>query len=154
MRDRRARSPCVGPWATYSLAATLGMPSFVPAYVFPSKDGAPDPRSEEILEAAAQFLWSDEMATSLEAFTENHKEMFVGATPDGEQKLEWTQAHLDFQQLFEHQLEQFVAQQDFTQEDFLAAAQARATTAGRGLGCSEQLIRAAWCRRAGRVGPW
>ena len=99
------------------------MPSFVPAYVFPSQNGAPDPRSEEILDAAAQFLWSDEMATSLEAFTENHKELFVGATPDGEQKLEWTQAHLDFQQLFEHQLEQFVAQQDFTQEDFLAACQ-------------------------------
>ena len=62
-------------------AAACGMPSFVPAYVFPSKDGAVDPRSEEILERAAQFLWSDAMATSLEAFTENHKDMFVGATP-------------------------------------------------------------------------
>lgn len=99
------------------------MPSFVPAYVFPVKEGAPDPRSEEILERAAQFLWSDAMATSLEAFTENHKDMFVGATPDGEQKLEWTQAHIDFQQLFEHELEQFVAQQDFSQEEFLAACQ-------------------------------
>ena len=62
-------------------AAACGMPSFVPAYVFPSKGGAADPRSEEILERAAQFLWSDAMATSLEAFTENHKDMFVGATP-------------------------------------------------------------------------
>lgn len=42
---------------------------------------------------------------------------------DGEQRLEWTQAHIDFQQLFEHELEQFVAQQDFSQEEFLAACQ-------------------------------
>ena len=54
---------------------------------------------------------------------------------DGEQRLEWTQAHIDFQQLFEHELEQFVAQQDFTQEEFLAACQvlAHACHAARAL---------------------
>jgi hypothetical protein len=105
---------------------TATMPSFVPAYVFPtSASAALEPRSEEILERAAEFLWSDAMAESLEAFTENHRDMFVGATPDGEQRLEWTQAHIDFQQLFEHHLEQFVAQQDFAQEEFVAACQVR-----------------------------
>ena len=99
------------------------MPSFVPAYVFPSQDGAPDPRSEEILEAAAQFLWSDEMAESLDSFSANHASMFAGATADGEQKLEWHQAHLDFQRLFEFQLEKFIAEQEFSQAEFEAACE-------------------------------
>ena len=34
-----------------------------------------------------------------------------------------TQAHNDFIALFEHQLEQFVAAQSFTQEEFVAACQ-------------------------------
>ena len=46
------------------------MPAFVPAYVFPSAadTGAFNPANEAILEAAAEFLWSEEMAASLEAF--------------------------------------------------------------------------------------
>lgn len=83
--------------------------------------------TEGILDAAAEFLWSDEMAESLEAFSTNHAELFKGAegldVEDGEHRLEWTTAHLDFQQLFEFQLEQFVASQEFTQEQFVAACQ-------------------------------
>lgn len=83
--------------------------------------------TEGILEAASDFLWSDELQESLDSFSRNHAHMFADAPPDatsgGEQKLEWTQAHIDFKQLFEFQLEQFVASQPFSQEDFLAACQ-------------------------------
>jgi hypothetical protein len=86
-----------------------------------------DSSTQRILEAAAEFLWSDELQQSLDSFSKNHAAMFEDAPPDatsgGEQKLEWTQAHLDFKQLFEFQLEQFVASQPFSQEEFLAAAQ-------------------------------
>lgn len=85
------------------------------------------PATEGILDAAAEFLWSDEMAESLESFSTNHAEMFAGAegmdVEDGEHRLEWTTVHKDFQELFEFQLEQFVAMQDFSTEDFVAACQ-------------------------------
>ena len=110
--------------------------------------------TERILEAAAEFLWSDELQQSLDSFSKNHAPMcapaalcrspthfliqpaeksscgpgrFEDAPPDattgGEQRLEWTQAHIDFKQLFEFQLEQFVASQPFSQEEFLGACQ-------------------------------
>ena len=86
-----------------------------------------DGNTKRILEAAAEFLWSDQLQESLDAFSRNHASMFADAPPDatsgGEQKLEWTQAHMDFKQLFEFQLEQFVASQPFSQEEFLAACQ-------------------------------
>ena len=47
----------------------------------------------------------------------------VVVVPPCTRRLEWTQAHLDFQQLFEFQLEQFVGSQDFTQAQFVAACQ-------------------------------
>ena len=103
------------------------MPSFVPAFVGMTdwaEDGAAlQPATEGILEAASQFLWSDEMAESLDSFSVNHASMFAGATADGEQKLEWHQAHLDFQRLFEFQLEKFIAEQEFSQVEFEAACE-------------------------------
>lgn len=116
------------------------MPAFVPAYVFPSDGGGFNPANEAILEAAAEFLWSAEMAASLETFSLNHKEMFIGATAAGEQRLEWTQAHMDFQALFEHQLEQFVSQQDFTQAEFLAACLDALDTGGAGTTVSASIV--------------
>ena len=83
-----------------------------------------NPATKPILEAASEFLWSDELQSSLDSFSTNHAPMFADATGvEGEQKLEWTQAHLDFQQLFEFQLEQFVATQSFSQAEFVAACQ-------------------------------
>jgi hypothetical protein len=85
------------------------------------------PATEGILDAAADFLWSDEMAESLELFSSNHADLFEGAegmdVEEGEHRLEWTTAHKDFQQLFEFQLEQFVATQDFSTEEFVGACQ-------------------------------
>ena len=42
---------------------------------------------------------------------------------EGEQRLEWTQAHHDFQQLFEAVLEAFIDSQPFSAEDFVVACQ-------------------------------
>ena len=82
------------------------------------------PSTVAILEAAAKFLFTDELQASLAAFTTNHASMFVGATGvEGEHRLEWSEAHKDFQGLFEFQLEQFIAQQPFEAEDFIAACQ-------------------------------
>ena len=106
------------------------MPAFVPgradsADARPATGGVLHHATEGILDAAAEFLWSEAMATSLDSFSTNHKDMFTGATADGEQRLEWTQAHLDYQELFDFQLEQFVGTQDFSQEEFLFACQVR-----------------------------
>lgn len=100
---------------------------FIPAFVGQSdwaEDGqALQPRTEEILEAASEFLWSDDAAETLDQFAANHSAMFKDATATGEQRLEWTQAHLDFQQLFEHQLEHFIGAQEFSQAEFEEACQ-------------------------------
>ena len=77
-----------------------------------------------ILEAAAKFLFTDELQASLAAFSVNYASMFAGAAgTEGEQRLEWSEAHRDFQQLFEFQLEHFVGQQPFEAADFVAACQ-------------------------------
>ena len=53
-----------------------------------------DPKTEPILDAATRFLWSEDMNESREAFIANHVSLFAGADgPEGEQRLEWTQAH-------------------------------------------------------------
>ena len=81
------------------------------------------PQTAGIIATAADFMWSQPLATSIEAFTANHANLFTNPPANGEQRLEWTQAHNDFQQLFEHQLEHFVSTQSFTQEAFVAACQ-------------------------------
>ncbi len=105
------------------------MPSFEPAFVGVAdwaEDGsALQPATANILEAASEFLWSEEIAESLDAFSANHATMFVGGSVSGEQKLNWHQAYLDFQQLFEIQLEQFIARQSFSQADFEVACKVR-----------------------------
>ena len=53
-----------------------------------------------ILEAAAKFLFTDDLQASLAAFSANHASMFAGAAgTEGEQRLEWSEAHRDFQQV-------------------------------------------------------
>eukprot|EP01048_Picozoa_sp_COSAG05_P019240 COSAG05_NODE_2963_length_2459_cov_2.922458_3_plen_306_part_00 len=105
------------------------MPSFVPAIrIAAHSSGADasdwlDQATIAILEAADEFLWSEEMSQSLDAFMTNHASMFAGAKPDGEQRLEWTQAHRDFQELYELQLEGFIAAQSFSAEEFAKACQ-------------------------------
>eukprot|EP01048_Picozoa_sp_COSAG05_P017410 COSAG05_NODE_2368_length_3166_cov_220.486677_1_plen_127_part_10 len=81
------------------------------------------PRSQAIIDQASAFLWSDELRDAVRTFTQNHASMFVGAEIGGEQRFEWTEAHQDFQQVFELHLEQFIAQQDFSAADFLTACQ-------------------------------
>ena len=135
----RARG-CEGDWAYYGRPAFLA-PAMVPREFQqsmspePSDDGyeaegggepAPQlsPSTVAILEAAAKFLFTDELQASLAAFTANHASMFSGATGvEGEHRLEWSEAHRDFQGLFEFQLEQFIAAQPFEAEDFVAACQ-------------------------------
>ena len=87
-----------------------------------------NPSTEPILDAANKFLWSDEMQESMDGFASNYGEMFVGVTRQqaagrAEQKLEWTEAHNEFSQLFEFHLEQFLETQPFSTEDFVAACQ-------------------------------
>ena len=54
---------------------------------------------------------------------------------EGEQRLEWTQAHRDFQELFEHVLESFIESQPFSTEEFVAA-------------CRDALHRGGWTNPA------
>ena len=78
------------------------------------------PSTAPILDAATKFLWSDEMQESVDSFTKNYTPLFEGSTgPDGEQKLEWTEAHKEFSELWEFHLESFVASQPFDAEQFL-----------------------------------
>ena len=82
------------------------------------------PSTAPILDAATKFLWSDEMQESVDAFTRNYTPLFEGSQgPEGEQKLEWTDAHREFCELWEFHLESFVASQPFDAEQFLAACQ-------------------------------
>eukprot|EP01043_Picozoa_sp_COSAG02_P034377 COSAG02_NODE_2399_length_8948_cov_21.873771_5_plen_158_part_00 len=116
------------------------MPSFEPAFVGVAdwaEDGsALQPATEGILEAASEFLWSEEIAASLESFSASHATMFIGGSTSGEQKLEWHQAYLDFQQLFENQLKQFIARETFSQAEFEAACKVRASTGLDRLACT------------------
>jgi hypothetical protein len=74
-----------------------------------------EPAQEEMLKAAAEFLWGDAFLVSLDGFTDKHVASFVGAGgAGGEQKLEWTVLHKEFQAMFEGQLEAFVDQQGGT----------------------------------------
>ena len=92
-----------------------------------------------ILEAAAKFLFTDDLQGSLAAFCANHASMFLGTTGlQGEQRLEWSEAHANFQQLFEFHLEQFVEHQPFGAADFVAA-------------CQEALDRGTWANCRGLV---
>jgi hypothetical protein len=76
----------------------------------------------EIVATAADFLWSTALQDSIEAFTTNHVGMFHDAGKmHGEHRLEWTQAHRDFSELFDVQLEAFVETQTFTREEFVVA---------------------------------
>ena len=75
----------------------------------------------DIVATAADFLWSAPLQASIETFTANHVGIFHGAELHGEHKLEWTQAHSDFSELFDVQLEAFVETQPFTREEFVAA---------------------------------
>ena len=103
-----------------------------------------NPASEEIIDVTNKFLWGQVMQDSLNSFAQNHAEMFVGVSAtqgeEGEQRLEWTQAHVDFQELFELQLETFIEQQSFSTEEFLQA-------------CQDALDHGSWagCGRAVRV---
>ncbi len=66
--------------------------------------------SQRILVAASEFLWSEETQASLDAFSTNFASMFEGCVSgQEEQRLEWGEAHKDFQQLFELHMEQFVS---------------------------------------------
>eukprot|EP01047_Picozoa_sp_COSAG01_P084238 COSAG01_NODE_17995_length_1107_cov_1.798611_1_plen_89_part_01 len=73
------------------------MPSFVPscATATPREEGSSSSSLLEsavmILDAASEYLWSEELAASIDAFVRNHRSMFAGASAGGEQKLEWTQ---------------------------------------------------------------
>ena len=134
-----------------------------------------NPSTEPILDAANKFLWSDEMQESMDGFASNYGEMFVGVTRQqaagrAEQKLEWTEAHNEFSQLFEFHLEQFLETQPFSTEDFVAACQdgarqnhplascencpARARNAPRWFSCSRLLIVRALCPAALDHGTW
>lgn len=134
-----------------------------------------NPSTEPILDAANKFLWSDEMQESMDGFASNYGEMFVGVTRQqaagrAEQKLEWTEAHNEFSQLFEFHLEQFLETQPFSTEDFVAACQdgarqnhplascencpARARNAPRWFSCSRLLIVRALCPAALDHGSW
>ena len=83
-----------------------------------------DPSTAPILDAATKFLWNDEMQSSVDAFTRNFVPLFEGATgPDGEQRLEWTEAHREFSALWEFHLESFVESQPFDAAQFVSACQ-------------------------------
>ena len=83
-----------------------------------------DPPAHDIVATAADFLWSQSLLSSIESFTANHLAMFGGSAElHGEHRLEWTQAHKDFSELFDVQLEAFVATQPFTREEFVSACE-------------------------------
>lgn len=79
--------------------------------------------SRELLESAAEFLWSDELQDRFDAFAAAHSPLFLDASPDGEQRLEWQDVYQSFRALFEAELEGFLGRNLVTMEDFVAACQ-------------------------------
>ena len=79
--------------------------------------------SRELLESAAEFLWSEELQDRFDAFAAAHSALFVGASPDGEQRLEWQGVYESFRGLFEAELEGFLGRNLVTMEDFVLACQ-------------------------------
>ena len=55
--------------------------------------------SAALLDAAADFLWSDALQTSADAFVKQHAHEFIGASSSGEQRLEWQGLFLKYQEL-------------------------------------------------------
>ena len=53
----------------------------------------------ELLDAAANFLWSDSLQASADAFIKQHAHEFIGATCSGEQRLEYQDLFLRYQDL-------------------------------------------------------
>jgi|EP01047_Picozoa_sp_COSAG01_P060135 hypothetical protein len=89
-----------------------------------------NPNTQPIMDIASEFLWGAEMQDSMSAFAANYASMFVGVRrADGEQRLEWTEAHKEFSELFEFQLEQFISQQEFSVEEFVDACQVTGSAA-------------------------
>lgn len=77
-----------------------------------------------IIEGAAEFLWSEEIQNSLDTFATNHAPMFSDCTSaQDEQRLEWGEAHKDFQALVELHLERFLGTQSISAEEFVQACQ-------------------------------
>ena len=98
-----------------------------------------NPNTQPIIDIASEFLWGQEMQDSMAAFAANYASMFVGVRhADGEQRLEWTEAHKEFSELFEFQLEQFIGQQEFSVEEFVEACQ---------VGCALDFRGCAWAQR-------
>ena len=100
--------------------------------------------SRELLESAAEFLWSEELQDRFDAFAGAHSALFVGASPDGEQRLEWQGVYETFRALFEAELEGFLGRNLVTMEDFVAACQDALDNSDwtHGKGCVEVVLAA------------
>ena len=92
--------------------------------------------TKALLDAAAAFLWSEGMQSEFDDFVSTHAHAFIGATADGEQQLRWQEVYVEYMQLYEARLEQFVAAQDCSLEEFVAA-------------CRDALLNSAWQEHRG-----
>jgi hypothetical protein len=82
------------------------------------------PRHEQILRAAEEFLWSDELQEEFDDFYEHHRIAFADARgADGEHRLEWSEIHAEFRALYEERLEAFLSAQGFEMGEFTSACE-------------------------------
>lgn len=81
------------------------------------------PDNESLINAAADYLWSDELQREFDAFAAEHAHMFVGADAEGEQRLEWEEVYHAFRCMYEAQLEHFLAHHAVEMGTFAAACQ-------------------------------
>ena len=82
------------------------------------------PRHEQILRAAEEFLWSDELQEEFDDFCEHHRIAFSDARgADGEHRLEWSEIHAEFRALYEERLEAFLSAQGFEMGEFTSACE-------------------------------
>jgi hypothetical protein len=54
-----------------------------------------------LLDAAAAFLFGDEMQAEIDEFVRAHAPSFADASADGEQRLEWQHVFEEYAQLYE-----------------------------------------------------
>lgn len=83
------------------------------------------PRYAEILGAASEYLWSDELQDTFDDFCAQHRSLFADVDGvAGEQRLEWSEVHAAFIALYEQNLEDFLNAQGIETSEFADACNA------------------------------
>ena len=87
----------------------------------PTADATAVMATHALLDAAAQYIWSDSFQHANDAFVAEHAPAFAGASSGGEQDLRWHAIYRLYADLYESRLEDFLASHGCDLDEFVAA---------------------------------